>query len=327
MQQLQNQPRLTIVKQNCLAEESIENKNGDPTTVCVVVKHSPFVVQLSVNGSNATGWNDLTRMSFDAKLIYDTTEAKEVDFIKLKPLEFKVKVEESNLLVNIECRIKVLTRQLEDMFFRLRFTALDPITKRELLPSLTTVSQPIKVISKPEQLRNVLPQTNKRKLNDVVSQGLDQIESNQKSQDRLIEQLKDQISFLVQDRIKLQQQLIQSPAVSREKPSSQTDEDLDVSVENAFKDLLVYFNSLPSHVRAKRMRLAVQKTDLAKDFVSEFVDMFSAQGFRKPNLEKTIDQASEENQFFNPLDECECEGCPHKQEVKRIQEFYKLFSV
>ncbi len=49
--------------------------------------------------------------------------------------------------VDIEVRLKVLSSQHEDMFFVVKFSALDPLTKREISPLLQTFSHPIKVIS------------------------------------------------------------------------------------------------------------------------------------------------------------------------------------
>jgi len=185
-------PRLLIVKQNCLAEEAITNKNGETTVVCVVVKHSPFVVKLALSEPSI----DISCLTFEVKLCYDSADEKEVDFINSKPLEYKVKTDENKTFVNIECRLKVLTSQLEDMFFRLRFIALDPISKRELGPNFVVSSAPVKVISKPEQLRKIAPSL-KRKANEVIYDSLEKLDMQQKGQSALLERLEQQIIFLI----------------------------------------------------------------------------------------------------------------------------------
>ncbi len=104
---------------------------------------------------------DLKTLVFDARLIYDTEEEKEVDFIKLQPLDTKMSVNEvfivhlvaffsesiycifgptshcccvillqGGTFVNCEARLKVLTSQLEDSFFKIRFRAFDARTKK-----------------------------------------------------------------------------------------------------------------------------------------------------------------------------------------------------
>lgn len=103
-----------------------------------------------------------------------TTE-KEVDYVENKPFQFKVNVANGGRQVDIEVRgpshgkrepwrrpnfsfvvssafarqvrLKVLSSQHEDMFFIVKFMALDPLTKREVSPYLVAHSFPIKVIS------------------------------------------------------------------------------------------------------------------------------------------------------------------------------------
>jgi len=280
---------------------------------------------------------DMNCLSFDVKLIYDTQEGKEVDFLKLKPLEYKVKVDSASI-VNIECRLKVLTRQLEDMFFRLRFVALDPLTKTELSPQLIAVSQPIKVISKPEQLRKTLPASHKRKTSELVCQSLEAIENEQKFQREMLEKLREQIQILNHEKrsaemqnkklqIQITEQLVERNDSTDLKPIK---DDPDESLESSFQDLMVYFESIRNDMRSKKMKLAIQTTSLSKDFISEFVDLFSAQGLRKPSGvggTESVLVMGETSQFIHPLEECHCQHCPHKDELKRISEFYHVFSL
>jgi hypothetical protein len=72
---------------------------------------------------------------------------KEVDYVENKPFQFKVNVVNGGRQVDIEVRLKVLSSQHEDMFFVVKFMALDPLTKREVSPYLVVHSLPIKVIS------------------------------------------------------------------------------------------------------------------------------------------------------------------------------------
>lgn len=105
--------RLVILKQNCLTEEKFV-RNGEPCNVRIVVKNSPFVVQvgyvhilklfyLFIHCAFIFSYEpttippvpvDFKSMVFDARLIYDTPDEKEVDFIKLKPLDTKISVNE-----------------------------------------------------------------------------------------------------------------------------------------------------------------------------------------------------------------------------------------
>jgi len=112
---------------------------------------------------------------------------QEVDFVKLKPLEYKVRVNDSGSKVNVECRLKVLSSQLEDMNFRIKFIALDPITQKEICPLLTTISDPIKVISKPEQIRK--KKVSKKTISDSVMDDLARIDQQHATQSALLNKL------------------------------------------------------------------------------------------------------------------------------------------
>jgi len=310
--------RLVILKQNCLAEEIIQNKDDESISVHVVVKHSPFVVQLGLdNGSpHASATLDLKCLSFETRLFYDSEENKEVDFIKLKPLEYKVKVDESGLFVNIECRLKVLTSQLEDMFFRLHFIALEPITKRQLGPNFIAVSAPIKVISKPEQLRKSLPTVvcHKRKFNEEVYQVVERIENQQMSQRQLLDQLEHNLSFMIVER----RILAQNQAQPQVEPPKVED------LETCFQKLMTCFETMNPDSRGKKMRMAIQRSNISSEYASQFIDLFTAQGLRKP----IGTEVSASNSFLQPFeDECHCENCPHRAELQRIEEFYKTFSL
>jgi len=124
---------------------------------------------------------------------------------------------------------------------------------------------------------------------------------------------------------------------------------------------MVYFESIRPEFRNKKMRMALHTTSINKDFISEFVDLFSAQGLQlRKGSASSISQLGEvvmmgvgdhsglmhahsgaggvgaghvgsaatSGSFFHPpLGECHCEGCPHKEELDRISEFYHVFSL
>jgi hypothetical protein len=132
------------VKQSSLATEN-SFKNGIQKTVHIVVKNQPFVVSLGLAGNATFGESS----KIDCRLVYDSESLKEVDFVKKSPMECKIVQTESPAQINVELKMKVLTSQLEDMLFRIRFTVLDS----ETLRPLTVLTEPIKVVSKPEQAK------------------------------------------------------------------------------------------------------------------------------------------------------------------------------
>lgn len=134
------------------------------------------------------------------KLVYDCPSLKEVDFVKMKPIEFKTNIthtEEGGDDLSIEIRIKVLTSQLEDMFFRVIVKMMDANTNREH-PELVCITHPIRVVSKPDQVINSptkkgLAMKKKRKRNPTSSENvldsIGRIEYQQRQQHKLLKKL------------------------------------------------------------------------------------------------------------------------------------------
>jgi len=143
---------IAILKQTSPFEERV-TRNGIQRDIHVVIKNSPFVVQIGLGRHCEL---DLNHIAFEAVLLYDTDGEKGVDFVKLKPIEYKCIPNESGDQVSIELRIKVLTSQHEDMFFKVKIQGTDPVSKQEI-PNLKAITAPIKVISKPEQLKKRQP--------------------------------------------------------------------------------------------------------------------------------------------------------------------------
>jgi hypothetical protein len=307
-------PQLVVLKQNCLAEEQIPNKEGETTNVFVVVKHSPFIVQLGFPSSYTGPQPDLNCLTFDVKLVYDSPEEKEVDFIKHKPFEFRVKVDPSGTYVNIECRLKVLTSQLEDMFFRLRFLGLDPISKRVIGPQLTAISEPIKVISKPEQLRKNVP-TQKRKINEALVHVLDRIENSQTSQKELLDHLQLQINTLkslIKQMPRKKQKIIDYQPVKN------------YTIEETFTQMLNAFEKESVESRTQKVKRCLGEINVSTEEAFEFVDLFNSSLGRQ--IGQQLFNPTSKTNFFSPPHECKCLNCPHREEIKNLELFSADFS-
>ncbi|KYQ92975.1 putative transcriptional regulator [Tieghemostelium lacteum] len=183
---VEEDPRLDLILQTSPFEEKV-TRNGLQKLIRVVIKNSPFNVQLKLKKSDI----DLNHVAFESTLLYDydNNEEKEVDFVKCKPVEHKATPNEQGDTINVELRIKVLTSQHEDMFFRVKVEGQDPITK-EPIKGLFCQTNPIKVISKPEQLKKKQP-PKKRTWNDILMESVSKIQHQQNEQQKLIEKLID----------------------------------------------------------------------------------------------------------------------------------------
>lgn len=150
----------------------------------MVVKNTPFTITLQLMDPSLK----FTQVTADVQLVYDCPTLKEVDFVKLKPMDFKLKPNEEGDQLIAEIRIKVLTSQLEDMFFRVRMALLDPRNNQEISPALTVLSDPIRVVSKPDQVKKKIKKR-KRAPTDNLMDTLARIEVQQKEQQRLLKRL------------------------------------------------------------------------------------------------------------------------------------------
>ena len=148
---------LFILKQTSLSEDVIID-DGVSKVIHTVVKNSPFIVLIGQrpDSSDASSAPSAKFISFNnyavnCILLYDTSENKPVDFIKNEPICFKPSVLNNGAALQVEAKLKVLTSKHEDMHFKIliKLLPLNPAAG----PQLEVVSRPIKVISKPEQVK------------------------------------------------------------------------------------------------------------------------------------------------------------------------------
>jgi hypothetical protein len=148
--------KMVVLHQDALAE-GVYSKNGVKKDFCAVVKNHPFKVELGLveqSDVKSEVKYSLSSLIVDVVLLYDCggDEEKAVQFVKSSPVEYStLEVEETKegSKAVIEVTIKVLSSQHEDSFFLLKFIAKDQTGK--YLPQFTALSQPIRVVSKPNQ--------------------------------------------------------------------------------------------------------------------------------------------------------------------------------
>jgi len=180
-------PQLVIISQGDVSSEHF-SKNGVTKQVHVVVKNLVFNMEVSSS-------MDLSKCNLEARLLYDfdreedAKNALEVSYVKNEPLEYKVSLTDGGYKASVELRIKVLTSQHEDMLFRVKLSAVDPISGT----TFGVISQPIKVISKLTQLKGksanpkeVSPSIKKRTTNDMIASTLTEIHRQLQEQNKYI---------------------------------------------------------------------------------------------------------------------------------------------
>jgi len=330
-----------VLRQKTHCEEQI-CKNGILETVQVVVKNSPF--HLIIGATNAATFKlDFNRVGFEAFLVYDCDGAKDVDFVKAKPLDFKPCPSEDGKELDAELRIKVLSSQHEDMLFKIKIQGFNPITKEEL-PGLVVITQAIKVISKPEQLKK-RPPSKKRTLTDMLVETVSRIEKKQDEQQRLIERMFGQQQQQQQQAVVLHQlhQQVEQRVLSEDDPDFLHEGAIQKSgvksptnpFEQAFTALIKTYSGMKTEEKLEIVRRLVRSSGTHEiERLSELLDLFWTEGLQKePVFTNRSAPSSRENGFpfvstSNPVGEtgtCSCLDCPHRIELDRIDEFYKEF--
>jgi len=319
--------KLQIIQQESMVEEKFA-KNGVQKVVHVVVKNTPFLIQVGLEDSfSNTPSLDFNSVSLEAILMYDCDEDKFVDFVKHKPLEYKGHISEKGDRMTIEVRIKVLTSQLEDMFFKLRIKAVDINTKEEI-PGLTVTTQPIKVVSKQEQISRIknkqLPTptqtrgnspTRKRTQNQLVVDALQRIEIQQVENQNLLKKLLEKENSTASG-----SQSEPVPQLSLSLPSKMCQNQ--DPLESAFQHFLSVFKSVDSNDRPKKIRKLVRDcTNKDSDTLLEFMDL------TRYEIQKDAG-SSFPNTFL--LNQSQSTPTPatevySKADLEKIDEFYREF--
>jgi len=309
------------------------------------VKNTPFVIKVTITNTLYQGaiW-DFNRLTIDASLLYDCWEEKEVPYLKNKPIQYHGKVNDTADTMTLSTKINVLSSHCENMMFRVKLKAYDSRTN-ESLPSLTAISEPIKVISKPDQLpgkaKPAAPSTNgkarpkKRTNNDVTTESLEKIQEQQKEHHDLLKKLCERegaatganrsaapsIGLAGFDELSLSSILREAEADAKATPAGVANPTEENALEKAFHNFVDVYNKLSTEQRPEKIRKIVRNASARKtDTFCEIVSLFNDEGLQK-------ELGRECSLTFMPISDPSCSPdiCPHKKELERIDEFYRDF--
>ena len=287
-----------------------------------------------------------------------------MDFVKHKPMEYKVTIGERGLEASFEIKLKVLTSQLEDMLFRIRFRGLDVLQGKLLCDHMVVTSAPIKVISKPERTSKRPRVAGKKKnTNDEILATLEAVQQRQTDQYALLQQLlhdakggsgrprvpptpnpAPSLGLLTPPSHTVSPyQGIMSPFTLLPEPSvlprgnpemgmgappgkkQKIDDDRTLDFETSFHDMLKAFESLSADTRPRLMEEFVRTHRVGVDHLTELHDMLS-QGALDRTIGRSVSQPHAGDWMSGDgAGECYCENCPFKKEVQARQDFYNDF--
>ena len=320
---------IQISKQDTPGRDIIVPKNSNKERrLLVVIKNAPFHIFVGSSPHYSTNFNQLP---LSCELVYDTEQEATVDFVKKMPLETRQTIFEEGKKVDIECRISVLTSQHEEIPFRVRITALDPTTGKPYIPSVLIKTDPIKVVSKPEQIRKKEVQTKqgktKRKTfskNDECNLIANDIDNKQDLHLKMIENISHYVGVEPVPKVRRINSDFPNfgdsfPSLVISNNNNHNDhhnqfERADENFEDAFVDFIECFNGIENQEKASLARRFIkscsnnQSRDLTK--VAELISTESAK----------IQLGTDEHGQM-----CTCRDCPHKKELAKVDSFYRDF--
>jgi len=296
-------PSFFIEKQESLAEDKF-SRNGHTIELHLVAKNIAFVISLASTF-------DLAKYPPTAKLIYDSIsfeqDEKEVEAVKSTTLEILSHVDDTGFKAAVEVKVGVLSSQHEGSFFRVKFVARDPVTG---LP-LVDYSQPIKVISKRNQVKKIMERKEARAAKDDVKSPT--IPSTPQpivgvKRERSTDDLSDSLLRLEQQQqtqLAMLQQLL-----SKDTPSPVKS---DLDFEAAFSNFLNAYKRLPTEERPSKIRRVLKDVDDKEEF-SEFVGLCAQQDLGRDFPSKLCSDKM-----------CNADDCPHKKQLDRLDVLYTDF--
>jgi len=278
---------------------------------------------------------DLNQTPIHTKLFYDSnseSSGKEVETLKGYPLDSVAHVNSMGDKAAVEVRVSVLSSQHEGAFFRIKLSCTDPDTEN----IIEAMSQPIKVISKRNQVRKMIernelsrednphiqvsplpsspspPQSNSSNNNNnkrphsIAS--LPCVDSIQETLQRLEEQQRQQA------------QLLHQLCTQRNSVSFDLGTD-DIDFESAFAKFLLAFQKVPSQERSNKIRRVIETHSHP---LNEFLDVANAETAR--NFPEALMQSMFTMACGNDSEQVSylSANCP-KKDLMPLADFYNDF--
>mmetsp|Transcript_135594 Transcript_135594/g.201650 ORF Transcript_135594/g.201650 Transcript_135594/m.201650 type:complete len:363 (-) Transcript_135594:1-1089(-) len=346
-------------------ECSLPSEPMDGINLFKAVKMSPFTLVLALDTSvlfhsqnpeqqapSSSHLLTLANVNIEPSLIFDHPEQKEVAYVKDKPIICKTTVSDNGLEATFEIKLKVLSSQLEDMNFRVKFRALDAILGKEICPvHMVVCSDPIKIISKPEKANKRPRATGKKPTNNhTLLQSLERIhqglKENVSEMERILGNLDPSGDLIASGNIssapvapfpfqidppqnnafslpKNQPSFLSSLTEQPPSKKQKIDDDRPLDFETSFRDMMKAFESLAPETRSFQMDKFVRTRRITVTELSELHDMLSDGGLGQP-----IGNPYSQNVTFDSAQDCLCDNCPFKKEYESRNEFMdSLFSL
>jgi hypothetical protein len=316
---------MIVIKQGSLHQDKT-SKNGVTKNMHMVVKNTPFCITVGSSDSSF----DFSTAKMEASLLYDSEERKAVPFLQKLPLEYFTHLNASGDQVTVEFRIKVLTSQYEGSLFLLKIEATND------KGTISTISESIKVVSKPEQIRRLKQAAPQIKSETVTPAKKRRRVSDEESVDTSSSDVMEMLQAIRDTQLRQMELLQQSMAIHDAQacfspedfsPLDLSSEVMEVadkhaaiplSLEQAFQQLIAAYNATDAAERPLKIRRLLETDgDIASSITAVAADLSSA--LPATPLVKSEQQAQDGSNH------CQCAGCPFKKNMEQIDSFYSEF--
>jgi len=311
------EPLFSIEKLDSLAYDNF-SKQGAPNKLHLVARNIAFVVHL-------TSSFDLAKNPPNAILVYDGPnyeEDKEVEALKTSALEITSHVDDTGLKAAVEVKVGVLSSQHEGSHFRLKFCVKEPNGV-----ALFDYTEPIKVISKRNQVKKILERKEKQSFDSIPSPTSPK-ESQSTSLKRPSTEMTDTLQRLEQ------QQQAQLDLIQR-LLSRKTSYGMENEFDLAFHQFLSAYKKIPVEERPSKVRKVISSANVPHE-LSEFVSLCSqaaAQSIVNDNEEEESTIRIKRGIDVDPnflnnfvLLEPNDDACVHKKALDKLEDdLYKDF--
>eukprot|EP01087_Luapelamoeba_hula_P009740 TRINITY_DN2543_c0_g1_i3.p1 TRINITY_DN2543_c0_g1~~TRINITY_DN2543_c0_g1_i3.p1 ORF type:complete len:451 (+),score=52.12 TRINITY_DN2543_c0_g1_i3:46-1353(+) len=285
--------KLLIARFASLENESIFSY-GVNQIVHSVIKNVPFQVEIT-SPDHLLNFHNVPAM--DCKLYYHVAnddEDKQVDFVKLSPIEYTTKTNGTGESITLEVKLNVLSSQHEDSYFKIKFWTRGS--------NLSVTSPPIRVVSKMNQLkkcREALRAGTKRTFNDMMKDTLQRIEEQQREQARTMATILEKMAPDAPKRARVvpsnpfSSDFVSSFASSPIPAFSEDNRTPAAKFESQLLDLIATYHAIPSSDRAATVRNALGAVSTTvTDQLAEVVDCISVEALQRPAVGTNINTGS-----------------------------------
>ena len=232
-------------------EITYQQRPGRENETTLLVKDNPFRIILSSKNKDI----NFKKIILKAKLVYSYDIEKIIPRVKSEPLTYELVPQDDSSII-VDMRVKVLSSQMENNSFKIKFTALN--NENQEIDSIC--SDPIRVVSKRSQLVNEVEQKNSKIYSntttiDIFNNYMEKMERQQTQQNMILENIILQNNYrmnLIQQYLKKKKEKPRVKVGTTKKEGNKRKR-VD-SFNNTLENFVSIYQSLPNQIRIPKLK-------------------------------------------------------------------------